>query len=442
VYFDYNLVHTLGFVNANYDNTGALTGGIARPLGVPPVVPGDPLIAPAYVGEPNVPFPWITWNNRPYANPMELLQVPTSSPQNIDLEFMFAEATDTYNETVTAPFPAAQGFFRHLPNFFLTTQYDPTGGPPIEGADFYRLFDHVETPSPFAGTERWYLPTQTVAGNHGFGYRAPFNHLSRFRVPGRININTVVDPLVWDAITATYPDLQTGFSTAFFQLLQSRRGYRVEDPSGTSLDTDGTIDMFRGNPDYPSIVCNPIRPADSFDLQPLNLMKLLRPVDATLLRGTGTPLSASDPPPAMGYPYPSPVPLLNNNVYNIAAPGDPNYYRATDRNSYFRHLPYAKVSNMLSTTSNTFAVWITVGYFEVIPNTPIPNPINPPQPVSLGGVDVAHPDGFQLGAEMLFDGVVRRPRAFFLIDRSIPVAYEPGQAHNINKCVLQRRYLD
>jgi hypothetical protein len=83
---------------------------------------------------------------------------------------------------------------------------------------------------------------------------------------------------------------------------------------------------------------------------------------------------------------------------------------------------------MLSTNSNTFAVWVTVGYFEVTPNPT--------------GMDVAHPDGWQLGSEMLFEGQVRRPRAFYLIDRSIPVAFEPGQVHNIGKCVLQRRYID
>ena len=39
-----------------------------------------------------------------------------------------------------------------------------------------------------------------------------------------------------------------------------------------------------------------------------------------------------------------------------------------DRHSRFRYHGMARLSNLLSNNSNVFAVWITLGYFEVEPN--------------------------------------------------------------------------
>jgi hypothetical protein len=466
-YFRYDLIHTLGFVNGTYSDpagSGAeectwavtpgfkLNGGIASPLWNPAVakrVGTDANVPPAYVGEPSVPFPWITWNNRPYANPMELLNVPTSSPQRLGQEFFYnfsGNVLNTYDPGAAPLPPLKQGFYWHLANFFQSTVYDPTGSGSVRvGTDFHRLFDFVETPSPYVGTETWYGPAAVNATpgspvtfqDPGTGYRAPFNRLSRGRDPGKININTVVDPLVWDAIVSTYPEMQsaaaawpnspTPGTNLFMQMLYTRRGYPVlaTDPP----DNNTTADMFRGNPNYPTIFANPFRPADAFDLQPVAQMQLNRPVDATLLRGNSTPLPVDGVPASA---TPGPLPMLNYNGYDAGDLSNPATYvnlsRATDRNSYFRNQPLGKVANMLTTNSNTFAVWMTVGYFEVTENP--------------GGIDIAHPDGKQLGQEMQFDGAIRRPRAFFLIDRTIPVGFEPGKSLNTDKCVLQRRYIE
>jgi hypothetical protein len=284
--------------------------------------------------------------------------------------------------------------------------------------------DYVETPSPYLGTEQWYRPqapvddVNTPADEAPWfeSYRPPFNKLSRFRDPGRINVNTISDPLVWDAIMATYPDFQTtNGSNIFYDLIRARRGYA----HGSDNNTGG--DIFRTANAFPSIVSNPIRPADSHDLMPLDNMRQLAsiPANATLFRtrlGSTNPLFIVADNVTTPYPY-------------LPATPDPELNRATDRNAYFRYQPYAKLANMLTTNSNTFAVWETIGYFEVEANPT--------------GVDIAHPDGYQLGAEMRFeDGGTRRPRAFYIIDRSIPAAFEPGQAHNVERCVLQRRYLE
>ena len=96
-----------------------------------------------------------------------------------------------------------------------------------------------------------------------------------------------------------------------------------------------------------------------------------------------------------------------------------------------------KVGNLFSTNSNCYAVWITVGYFEVEANDTDNNPNTP------GVIDAAHPDGLRLAQEVGADnGTVKRHRSFYIIDRSIPVGYEPGHRHNTDKAILLKRFIE
>jgi hypothetical protein len=100
-----------------------------------------------------------------------------------------------------------------------------------------------------------------------------------------------------------------------------------------------------------------------------------------------------------------------------------------NRNPYFRYQALQKLGSVFSNHSNVFAVWITVGYFEV---TPAPN-----------GVDAGHPDGYTLGAELGSDtGNISRHRAFYIFDRSIPVGFIRGQDINQDKAVLLKRFIE
>ena len=57
--------------------------------------------------------------------------------------------------------------------------------------------------------------------------------------------------------------------------------------------------------------------------------------------------------------------------------------------------------------------------------------------------DIAHPDGYQLGQEIGIDtGEVERHRSFYIIDRSIPVAFEPGENHNVEDTILLKRFIE
>ena len=49
----------------------------------------------------------------------------------------------------------------------------------------------------------------------------------------------------------------------------------------------------------------------------------------------------------------------------------------------------------------------------------------------------------QLGEELGSSaGEVERHRAFYMIDRSIPVGFEPGKNHNVDKTIMLRRYIE
>ena len=104
-------------------------------------------------------------------------------------------------------------------------------------------------------------------------------------------------------------------------------------------------------------------------------------------------------------------------------------------NAYFRYKDLMKLGNSITSQSNVYAIWVTIGYFEIEPN------IGPNG--ELYHVDRQHPDGYRYGVELGSDlGQVTRHRSFYIVDRSIPVAFEPGVNHNVDEAILVRRHLE
>jgi hypothetical protein len=89
-----------------------------------------------------------------------------------------------------------------------------------------------------------------------------------------------------------------------------------------------------------------------------------------------------------------------------------------DRDPYFRYEQIRRLGNLVTTRSNVYAIWVTVGFFETD---------------SLGRL------GQEMGRET---GEVKRHRAFYILDRSIPVAFEPGENHNVDRAVVLRRFIE
>jgi len=146
-----------------------------------------------------------------------------------------------------------------------------------------------------------------------------------------------------------------------------------------------------------------------------------REIDVTLLRPVGTT------PDGTGGQLSGTVPLLGYTSTGLID--------NTARNPYFRYQNLQRMSNAVTTRSNVYAVWITVGYFEV---SRAPN-----KPSGTEPDFTIYPDGLQLGAELGSDsGNVKRHRGFYIFDRSIPVGFEPGKDHNIENGVLLRRFIE
>ena len=145
-----------------------------------------PMFAASYVGDiaanPN-PFPWLVHQDRPFANPYEILTVPASSSARLCFEFTPGDLSGAlgpnpydFNDPTNLRTP-----FSHLLNFFHTEE---TGTKPTAlSPQFQRMFDYIEVPSPYVGAERWFNPATNHFDNAGL-YRPPFNKLSRFRDPG------------------------------------------------------------------------------------------------------------------------------------------------------------------------------------------------------------------------------------------------------------------
>jgi hypothetical protein len=94
---------------------------------------------------------------------------------------------------------------------------------------------------------------------------------------------------------------------------------------------------------------------------------------------------------------------------NLIAP------EANTSNPYTALESYMRLSDMTTTRSNVFAVWVTIGYFEANSST------NTNIPQSSDGIR------YELGVEKGLDnGTVKRHRAFYLIDRSTPVGFRRG----------------
>ncbi len=248
--FNYRLDHTLGYLNRLY-GTRYTTADIAG-LGIPA----------EYVGSPNTqagvghPFPWLTWNNRPFVSQHEMMLVPHSRSSKLLQDYSLVDTAGALPAVYDATTASRQ--FGHLLNFFATS-YDSGSGSWTAGPNLYRLFDYTHVPSRFMGTETWLDPSTFASGNGTELLHPPFDRVFSFREPGKVNINTIFEERVWNAVRGPNNSL-ANFTIA--SLVDTRRGYGSAGGNAVLLDT--TVPTFFGNP---------FRAADAGDLVPVNSMK-------------------------------------------------------------------------------------------------------------------------------------------------------------------------
>ncbi len=366
----FNLYESLGGINGSYsDETTAR---------FPRAVPSDLNSPDVY---PPVAFTGLTWNNRPFAGHMDLLDVPFRNSYDLLINHT---RYDTSAPTSLYDANSDVQEFGHLFNFFT----EPDAAFPRIPRRLSALLDYVRVPSRFAGTR-----------THLNSALPPFNILSRYREPGKINLNTISDvdntglpgnSPVWEGLMGVHA---TGL-TANGQLMDTSAATYGFDP--IDVGVTGFEGARRGVAGTGiSVFDNPFRTASEFEKVPVGGNILTEAVQATLLR------SEIANRPLFDYPVVSTRELPFANPIRDAAS---------------RHEVFRKLANTTTTRSSVFSIWITVGKFEV-----------DEQGLLLG------PNLIELGSDT---GKAERSRGFFMIDRSIPVGYEPGKNHNIENMIL------
>ena len=358
-------------------------------------------------------FGWLTWNNRPFSSGNEIANVPymasewlcyftnngyQPAPAPAPTSWDFTGDTDAIElyETM-AYFSNTDQEYKHLLRFGQNNEVTATfGGVPhpvgvtVTAAAgtanrMVNIFDYIEVPNKFLGSETFLGIDRlgnAVNGAATFGpgsatgvlaFEAPFHSVPNFRVPGKLNINTMTDMDIWDAVFGSPATLFGGVET--FAALNAFRG--TPGPTSPS-DFDGAFKSGDGGQFYsPGMLANKAN------------------AGGTLFADDGTGVGEFDYTPLATDPAKDEV-----------------------GSAYFRNEVRQRLGSMVTTRSSVFSVWITVGFFEV--------------------------DEFgRVGAEIgSFEGLQTRHRAFYMIDRSIPVAFEPGKDHNVDETILVRTIIE
>jgi hypothetical protein len=262
------------------------------------------------------------------------------------------------------------------------------------------------------------------------------------------------------------------------------------------------------NPGFPTVFANPFRSSGAGFLVPLPQMKQ-HGVDASWLRGhprdrddnrrwgdndedDGDGIDNDGDGTTDNFPEPGDPYLnglvddareagLHNDAISHRSPG-PDQHRAVpeedfgdrdrewvpllsetartsymdgDRNPYMSYQPLTRLGNLVTNRSNVFAVWITVGYFEMERAPSWSDPMvqqrfggdgNATSAATIAALDIynrVYPEGYMLGREIGSDtGDIQRHRAFYIIDRTEEVGFKPGEDLNIEKMIRLRRRIE
>jgi len=410
VCFPFSFRSTFGFINRGFWSQNLLEDNPvwagAPPRNLPWHTQGslsDPALWPFYLGspKPDHSFAWLNWNNRPYVSPMEVMLVPYSGSSRLLLDYSQERINNPYEmsgdnvEELSAPFGA---HFGHLIDFFLRERKDADPAPdPVP--DMAAILDFLRTSPVFVNSQR-----QVPLPGSSRGFVPPFDRIDQYREPGKVNLNTVLNSAVWGKIST---------AVQFDDLRNSRVG-----------QVSPALQL-------PSAVANPFRRFHSAPWVPPvpELNDLIRSqsgdifgVNVSLLR-----------------------PALNNTKPLFApAQGD-------SRNPFFHYRDLMRLGNLVTTRSNVYAIWVTIGYFEVQPVAEVmqPDP-NVPDNFLINGMSFSpaeiaeiYPDGYMLGQELGSDtGEIKRHRAFFLFDRTIPVGFRRGYDLNVDQGLLIKRIIE
>ena len=410
-----------------------------------------------YLGSPKN-IASIAWLNRPFSSAYELMLVPSTGPGQFG--FYHSPFTTSYRKP-----------FTYLPSFQTSNAaHTEDGSPgrsywlksqaPTSGElDMMLLMELVETQPPFADANKvppmdlmaslmstdnltlrflnsyvpqgYYYPAgfSPPAGYFAQDFRgpafiAPFNKFPSFVAAGKVNLNTITEDqsgfyAALKAIENNFladsqrVDPNDSVHKAFqAQFAINRRGYT---PAPSAFFTSNpTLNHPNLNGAYPTQFAGAYRPASSANIAPYvpdtEARARLRGkyiFESTLFQSNDKSYAASAPGPINDQA------MLFSSPEVVASTTDLVNQHAFKRMERVMRLP-----NLVTNQSNVFAVWVTVSLYEY-------DPIN--------GYGNEYKDEI---------GQPKRERAFYIIDRSVPVGYKPGENLNAERTILLKRKLN
>ncbi|MGH7169665.1 MAG: hypothetical protein ACRELG_05230, partial [Gemmataceae bacterium] len=346
------------------------------------------------------PFTWLVHLDRLLISPMELLHVSGFAPHLLTQRFITPNpaviktadpdvVAQPYNYIAPAPINIANGLSPtgyNSGNYLCFQHYAPWFN---QANRLYRFFEMVQTHDGASGI--------------------PVNG----RVPGKININTLWDPpqtypLIYQAladppllpVNADNVNFNTANVTAAFQKLLTLRTPNLATPALSQLDRP-FLGMAAGvspigDPQYPP----PPPPPPTATSPPYAGFPNGNGINHTLLTSgvPGTQPITVGTGAALQLPNTAATTQPNINPVN-GATTNPLYPQGA--HPYLQNELLTKVYNNLTTRSNVFAVFVTVGFFQVT------------------GTVAGSPNIPQLGPEIgRSEGRQIRHRMFAIVDRS------------------------
>ena len=399
-----HLYTSLNFLNTEHPTLNPNFVGFAAPLGADGVGMNANL--------PSVPYATHPWLNRPFASDHELMLVPACSASRLVEEFsipkpiagpldVYAPATDTVT---------ARGGCRHLLNFFYNGSTDH-----INDLELVRLFEFVGTLPRFRGEIDYQRLNQTTMNSLPI-YSPPFNFFYDNQRQATVNLNTLATAEVWQGLMQGHlEDLENDQNLRFDLFRLQRQGYadRPANPGNPgSSDIRYRSDL---DPDLPTRFAgvyrssfhagfassDPLFDDGSSDLIPSIAALERSESDVSLLRNR----SIKDDPPSGQSVFVRPFASASHPARNHS------------RNAMLQYQTVMRMPNLVSDNSQVFLIRLTVGFFEVDPSTK--------------GL------GQEYNAET---GSSKRYKATFVVDRSIPVGFEPGKDLNARDVVVFESY--
>ncbi|MDW8242550.1 MAG: hypothetical protein RMJ88_05000 [Thermogemmata sp.] len=253
-----------------------------------------------------IPYDWLVHLDRPLINQLELLHVTAGKPHELTLKFLTPRNDGGIDK-----------FTGNVQNQLNNSQWMQL----YRGLDLLRIRPYVEGGA--------------VGG----------------RVPGRININTIRDKRVWDALFDAQPG--NAFDQAFVdQMWNALIGSRTPNMQ-TRTAADGTVHPC---PVPGATVYDNNSPTGDRPFVPFGIPTVTPGAGGTSVAGTSARVLGGswtlNDDTLLRLNLATQLPWLT-----VPPPGALHPYQSAEA--------ARKIFNNLTTVSHTFAVWVTVGYFEV-----------------------------------------------------------------------------